>query len=78
MYSREMAQTGFARFYEGFRPTEAYLEMILGETQPPTGGFDPLPVVVHAHDGGDQMLLDAFAAFLVVRSNYSYFMASQG
>lgn len=78
VYSREMAQTGFARFYEGFRPTEAYVEMILSETQPPTDGLEPLPIVVHASGGGDQMLLDAFATFLVVRSNYSYFMASQG
>ena len=78
VYSREMAGTGFARFYEGFRPTEDYIEMILGETQPPSDGPDPLPVVVHAAGNDGELLMDAFATFLVVRSNYSYFMASRG
>lgn len=78
MYAHEMAGTGFARFYEGFRPTEAYIEMILSETQPPPASPDPLPVVVHAGGGDGEGLQDAFATFLIVRSNYSYFMASQG
>ena len=78
VYSREMAATGFARFYEGFSPNEAYIAMILSETQPPPGGPDPLPVVVHAGGSDGELLMDAFATFLIVRSNYSYFMASRG
>ena len=52
--------------------------MILSETQPPPAGPDPLPVVVHASGSDGEGLKDAFATFLIVRSNYSYFMASQG
>jgi hypothetical protein len=74
VYSTQMQDTGFFRFYEGFHATVAYIEMILNETQP-TNDLNPLPVILHS---GSSSGLSSFAAFLIVRTNYSYFMASNG
>ena len=78
VYAEQMRDTGFARFFEGFKATEAYLDTILNETQPVASGFDSLPVVVHTSSAGGETLDDAFAAFLIIKSEFSYFMASRG
>lgn len=78
IYADQMADTGYARFYEGFHPSPAYIDAILNETQPPVQGHDVLPVVLHASSADETAMVDAFATFLVVRSQYSYFMASRG
>ena len=73
VYSKQMQDTGFFRFYEGFHATEAYIEMILNETQPANADANPLPVVLHSGPSPA-----SFAAFLIVRTNYSYYMSSHG
>eukprot|EP00035_Acanthoeca_spectabilis_P005398 m.113179 g.113179 ORF g.113179 m.113179 type:complete len:500 (-) comp13010_c0_seq1:102-1601(-) len=72
-----MKDTPYFRFYEGYRPTRAYIEEILNETQRTDS---PLPVIAHAgglcNDSG--ALTDALAAYMIVAGNYSYFMFSKG
>lgn len=71
----EMATTPYFRFYEGFKPTQAYIEQILNETQQTV---DALPVIMHAGASPFSHVTDSLAAFLIVAENYSYFMASAG
>ena len=70
----ELASSGYMRFYEGFVPTVAYVDAVLGETQR-SGSVPPLPVVLHT---GASATHDGLAAFHIIRANHSYFMASNG
>eukprot|EP00040_Diaphanoeca_grandis_P010940 m.56055 g.56055 ORF g.56055 m.56055 type:complete len:499 (-) comp22174_c0_seq1:64-1560(-) len=76
----QLAQTPYFRFYEGFRPTQAYIEALLNETQPVVGSnaIPPLPVIVHTGASPTASLTDSLAAFMIFSENYSYFMASAG
>ena len=73
-----MRDTPYFRFYEGYKPSRAYIESLLNETQ---RASQSLPVVVHAGTSVAPHLspiTDSLAAFLIVQENYSYFMASAG
>lgn len=66
-----MSTTPYARFYEGFQPTTAYLDAILNETQPATTSDVPLlPVVLHQPIKKDTNMMTSIAAFLLVQSNF--------
>eukprot|EP00041_Stephanoeca_diplocostata_P001931 m.22259 g.22259 ORF g.22259 m.22259 type:complete len:513 (-) comp12648_c0_seq4:329-1867(-) len=74
-----MASTPYARFYEDFQPTISYINNILNETQPrATSAVPALPIIVHQSLKGDENITTSIATFLLLQSNFSYFMASTG
>ena len=71
-----LSDTPYFRFYEGFGPTQHYIETILNETQ---RGDQALPIIVHQPlRSQTSSLQDSLAAFLLVQGNFSYYMASEG
>lgn len=68
---QQMHDVPYFRFYEGFQPTEAYIDEIINETQK----SQSLPLIFH-QPLGRTSVLDSLAAFLIAHGNYSYYMAS--
>lgn len=70
-----MVDTPYFRFFEGYQPEIGYIEQLLNETQ---RASQTLPVIVHQPTSPTGPLGDSIAAFLLIRGEYSYYMASAG